>query len=158
MHRSSALAGLLLLVGVVLVASVFGGELAGAAGKRTAREAATPLSVREQNLDASGFIRVHEQGTASVSGTVGLSSSANTVKLDPTANSVSVTNTDNNGNVKVHEQGTANVNVTNSSLSVAPQAPVTDGGTFTSVPSGTTAHVSGTATATALSIVMTSDV
>jgi hypothetical protein len=31
-------------------------------------------------------------------------------------------------NIKVHEQGTANVNVTNSSLSVAPPAPITTGG------------------------------
>jgi hypothetical protein len=35
---------------------------------------------------------------------------------------------DSNGNVAVHEQGTADVNVKNASLSVAPQAPVTDGG------------------------------
>jgi hypothetical protein len=29
-----------------------------------------PTQVREQNLDGSGFIRVHEQGTANVAGTV----------------------------------------------------------------------------------------
>ena len=37
-------------------------------------------------------------------------------------------NVDTNGNIKVHEQGTANVNVTNTNLSVAPRAPITDGG------------------------------
>jgi hypothetical protein len=37
-------------------------------------------------------------------------------------------NLDTNNDVKVHEQGTADVNVTNSSLTVAPQDPVTDGG------------------------------
>ncbi len=41
------------------------GELFGRAG---AAPPATP--VREQNLDADGFIRVHEQGTANVTGTV----------------------------------------------------------------------------------------
>jgi hypothetical protein len=30
----------------------------------------SPQQVREQNLDGSGFIRVHEQGTANVAGTV----------------------------------------------------------------------------------------
>jgi len=30
----------------------------------------SPTQVREQNLDTSGFIRVHEQGTANVTGTV----------------------------------------------------------------------------------------
>jgi hypothetical protein len=37
-------------------------------------------------------------------------------------------NLDADGNVKVHEQGTAKVDVTNSSLSIAPAAPVTGGG------------------------------
>lgn len=37
-------------------------------------------------------------------------------------------NLDAHGNVKVHEDGIANVNVTNSSLAVAPPAPVTSGG------------------------------
>jgi len=39
-------------------------------------------------LDAQGDVKVHEQGTASVSGTVGLSPSADTVKIDPSANAV----------------------------------------------------------------------
>jgi hypothetical protein len=37
-------------------------------------------------------------------------------------------NLDANGNIKVHEHGTADINVTNSSLSVAPPAPLTSGG------------------------------
>jgi hypothetical protein len=37
---------------------------------------------------------------------------------------------DGQGNVAVHEQGTADVNVTNSSLSVAPAAPISGGGDF----------------------------
>jgi hypothetical protein len=36
-------------------------------------------------------------------------------------------NLDGGGNIKVHEQGTANVNVTNSSLTIAAQAPITGG-------------------------------
>jgi hypothetical protein len=32
----------------------------------------SPTQVREQNLDGSGFIRVHEQGTANVAGTVNI--------------------------------------------------------------------------------------
>ena len=43
-------------------------------------------------------------------------------------------NLDGNGNVKVHEQGTANVNVTNSSLTVASPAPITDGGMVVTLP------------------------
>jgi hypothetical protein len=37
-------------------------------------------------------------------------------------------NLDANGNARVHEQGTAKVDVTNSSLPIAPPAPVTGGG------------------------------
>ena len=37
-------------------------------------------------------------------------------------------NLDADGNIKVHEQGTTDVNVTNTSLPVAPQPPVTGGG------------------------------
>jgi hypothetical protein len=46
--------------------------------------------VREQNLDANGQIKVHEQGVAQVTGTLSLSSTNNTVKLDPTANTVNL--------------------------------------------------------------------
>jgi hypothetical protein len=49
-----------------------------------------PVPVAEQNVDANGDLKVHEQGTAAVS----------------------IQNTDSNGNVKVHEEGTANTAVT----------------------------------------------
>jgi hypothetical protein len=54
----------------------------------------------------------------------------NPVPVDVTNTSLAVReqNLDGSGNVKVHEQGTANVNVTNSSLTVAPPAPITGGG------------------------------
>lgn len=42
--------------------------------------------VREQNLDANGYIKVHEQGVPSVK----LDAAGNTVKLDPVANTVKV--------------------------------------------------------------------
>jgi hypothetical protein len=93
-----ALAIALLALGAV-AATLFGATSAGAGPTPTVQ------NVREQNLDANGNIKVHEQGTAKVQ----------------------EQNVDANQNVKVHEQGTANVNVTNSSLSVA-AAPVTGGG------------------------------
>ncbi len=43
-----------------------------------------PVPVTEQNLDAGGNVKVHEQGTANVNGTVGIDSSKNTVNLDAT--------------------------------------------------------------------------
>jgi hypothetical protein len=43
-------------------------------------------------------------------------------------------NLDGGGNIKVHEQGTANVNVTNSSLTVASQAPITGGAVHWNLP------------------------
>lgn len=39
-------------------------------------------------LDEQGNVKVHEQGIATVRGTVGLSGTANTVKLDPSANGI----------------------------------------------------------------------
>jgi len=61
---------LVIIVGVV--AGLAGGltvaQLSGSAGAAPPPPAVT--QVREQNLDGSGFIRVHEQGTANVAGTV----------------------------------------------------------------------------------------
>jgi len=61
-----AIVGALLLVGlgVALGATVFRTDIARAAGLAKAQP------VEEQNLDGNGNIRVHEQGTASVQGTV----------------------------------------------------------------------------------------
>jgi hypothetical protein len=68
----------LLVVGsAVLGATVFREPIARAA-QATATTIVGPL-------DSNGNVKVHEQGTATVSGTVGISSSANTVGLDPTA-------------------------------------------------------------------------
>jgi hypothetical protein len=69
MSRIVFWAFLLLLGSGVLGATVFQGQIAGAAGQRATRRArtsSTPLSVREQNVDSNGFIRTHEQGTANV--------------------------------------------------------------------------------------------
>jgi len=65
---------------------------------------------------------------------------------------------DSNGNVAVHEQGTANVNVTNSSLSVAPAAPITAGGRFVGVGAGSTFDLDSPTTASALNITLSGDV
>jgi hypothetical protein len=67
MHRFIVLTAIIGLVGG-LIGAWAAVQLSGEAG------AAPPppgdQKVREQNLDASGFIRVHEQGTANVTGTV----------------------------------------------------------------------------------------
>ena len=55
--------------------------------------------------------------------------------------------------VPVHEQGTASVNVTNGSLPVAPQAPISDGSFAQETSCGSPVNV-GTLTASALSIHM----
>jgi hypothetical protein len=61
--------------------------------------------------------------------------------------------------VPVREQGTVNVNVTNSGLSVAPPAPVTDGANSILVDGGETQQVGASqGVATALSIRLTSGV
>jgi len=59
---------------------------------------------------------------------------------------VFVTN-DANHAVPVREQGTPNVHVTNSDLSVAPPAPITDGGGFFALNGGLSADEAGTASA-----------
>jgi hypothetical protein len=58
--------------------------------------------------------------------------------------------TDANGNIKVHEQGTANVNVTNASLPVASQPPITSGGAAYAIGNGATLVASNTASALSL--------
>jgi hypothetical protein len=89
MGKVAATVFLLLLGSAVLGATVLREPLAQAsapiASVFVSNDASSPVPVREQNLDA-------------------------------------------NGNVKVHEQGTAKVDVTNSSLPIAPPAPVTGGG------------------------------
>jgi hypothetical protein len=120
MRRRAMIGWLLLIgVGVVLGTTVFRIDIAQATGRAQSvtvdNTTANPVPVREQNTDA-------------------------------------------NGNIKVHEQGTANVNVANSSLTVAPATPVTDGGGFKLCAGvdGTCQLSGGPATASALSIGLTS--
>ena len=83
MKRALIPAFLLVLGSVVLGATVFREPLAHAAGAvgitsvAVANDKEHAIPVREQNLDANGNIKVHEQGTV----TFGISSTANTVNL-----------------------------------------------------------------------------
>jgi len=67
---------LVVLGSTFLGATVFRDQVAQAVGS-----AGGSAPVTEQNVDANGFIRVHEQGTVPVTGTLSISSSANTVNL-----------------------------------------------------------------------------
>jgi hypothetical protein len=79
---------------------------------------------------------------------------AQAVTVDNTAaNPVPVTAA---STLPVHEQGTANVNVTNSSLSVAPQSPITSGGQLFQADGGEDASFGGDITASALMVTFTS--
>lgn len=94
--RRGALTGLLLVVcGAALGATVLHEPIATAASPFQnviiGNSSDNPVPVAEQNRDASGNIRTHEQGTAAVH---------------------------EQGTAAVHEQGTASVNVTNSSIPV----------------------------------------
>ena len=111
MRRQAGIGALLLVgVGVALGATVFRADIAQATGLAqsvTVNNAASdPVPVREQNLDGSG-------------------------------------------NIKVHEQGTTKVNVTNSSLTVASQAPITGGALHWNLP-GPLGFTFGTVVASAL--------
>jgi hypothetical protein len=71
MRRRAIIGALLLIgVGVILGTTVFRADLAQATGLSQSvtidNTAANPVPVREQNLDRTGNIKVHEQGTASV--------------------------------------------------------------------------------------------
>ena len=160
MRRPILVAGFLLLASCVLGATVFRDQVASAGGRRAhaAARRATPSPDPVVFTDGTGVstgntVKIDPANNA-ISGTVGLSASANmvtvgntpSVKVDPSGNTVTVGNQDSNGNVKVHEQGTANVNVTNSSLPVAPPNPVTGGGGTEFVGFGGTNAISGTAT------------
>lgn len=135
MRKALIPAFLLVLGSLVLGATVFRDPLANAAAFAQSvfisNGTSDPVPVAEQNRDAAGNIRVHEQGTANVNVT--------------------------NSTLPVHEQGTADVHVTNGSLSVAEPTPVTDGGGYIQCQGGRTCPLNGPVTATALSIYMTSD-
>jgi len=93
MHRPALIGALLLVgVGVVLGATVFRADIAQATGLAPSvtvvNTAADPVPVREQNLDGSGRIRVHEGGTASVNVTNSSVTVDGTVGIDQSANGV----------------------------------------------------------------------
>jgi len=75
MRKALIPALLLVLVSVVLGATVFREQVA---------QAAATLMVREQNLDANGNIKVHEQGTATVDAATGPAQQAMQKRLFPT--------------------------------------------------------------------------
>jgi hypothetical protein len=133
MRKALIPAFLLLLGALVLSVTVFGEPIAGASipfsNVIVGNTPTNPVPVDVQNTDGAGNLKVHEQGTALTR----------------------EQNLDLNGNIKVHEQGTANVNVTNSSLTVAPLTPVTNGGNADLVGAGNSASI-GSQTATALAI------
>ena len=71
MRRRTTIGALLLIgVGVVLGATVFRTDIAQATGLAqsvtVSNTAGNPVPVQEQNLDGSGNLKVHEQGTANV--------------------------------------------------------------------------------------------
>jgi hypothetical protein len=157
MRKALVPAFLLVLGGVILGATVFREQLVHAATTPFQQVIVTntntnPVPVAVQNADASGTLKVHEQGTANVS-----------VQGTPDVN---VTNPSSSP-VPVAEQGTADVNVTNtslpvditnSSLSVAPPSPVTGGGHSFVIDGGVDESLQGTYTASALVIHMSSGV
>jgi len=123
----------LLGAGVVLGATGLGGTIADAATPFTnviiGNTSTDPVPVTEQNVD-NGNIRVHEEGTATVAGTVSLGS-ADADNLDAAATHLSRIDTaasklafDGSGSLKVAPQGTQTVHVDNTSLQVSGPAPM----------------------------------
>ena len=123
----------LLGAGVLLGATGLGGTIAEAATPFTnviiGNTSTNPVPVTEQNLD-NGNIRVHEEGTATVAGTVSLGSTdANNLdsaathlgRIDTAASKLAF---DGTGNLKVAPQGTQTVHVDNSSLQVSGPSPM----------------------------------
>lgn len=102
-----AAAGLSALVAAILLATGAGSAVAAQISSVfITNTPANPVPVQ-----ATGILPVHEQGTATVTGSVGLASAGNTVKTDPANNGVREQNLDASGNIKVHEQGTPTVNL-----------------------------------------------
>jgi hypothetical protein len=73
---------LLVVAGMIGLALILGATVL----RESVAWAAEVVDAHITNLDPNGNIMVHEQGTASVTGTVGLDPGANTVKLDASAN------------------------------------------------------------------------
>ncbi|MGN6800050.1 MAG: hypothetical protein ACTHKS_18065 [Gaiellaceae bacterium] len=132
MRRTLVIAALL-GVGVLVGTTGLGSTIAGAATPFTnviiGNTSTNPVPVTEQNLD-NGNIRVHEEGTANVAGTVALGSTDSN-NLDSAATHLSRIDTaasklafDGSGSLKVSPQGTQTVHVDNSSLQVSGLAPM----------------------------------
>ena len=107
--RKEALAGLLLILcGVALGATVLHEPIATAASPFTnviiGNASDNPVPVAEQNRDASGNVRVHEQGTAAVH-------EQGTANVNVTNSSIPVTGTVNLGNSAMRQMHVAS-NVT----------------------------------------------
>jgi hypothetical protein len=123
----------LLGAGVLLGATGFGGALADAATPFTnvivGNTSTNPIPVTEQNVD-NGNIRVHEEGTANVSGTVSLGATdannldAAATHLSRIDNAASKLAFDGGGNLEVSPQGTQTVHVDNTSLPVSGPSPM----------------------------------
>jgi hypothetical protein len=132
MRRILAIASVL-GAGVLLGATGLGGTIAGAATPLSnvmiGNTSTNPVPVTEQNVD-NGNIRVHEEGTATVAGTVSLGTTdAN--NLDAAATHLSRIDTaasklafDGTGDLKVSPQGTQTVHVDNTSLQVSGPSPM----------------------------------
>lgn len=78
-----------LVVSIVLAGAAAGGALF---GDRAVQAAAKIMDVAEQNLDANGYIRVHEQGTANVAVTNFPATQSVVVSNLPATQNVTVTN------------------------------------------------------------------
>jgi hypothetical protein len=125
MRKALAVGTVLLATSAVLGGTVFRQQVADAANLMSVfvtNDSAHPVPVREQNTDANGNIKVHEQGTANVSvqGTPG----------------VTIANT----TVPVHEQGTAAVRPSEDEVGITSLFQNSQGGNcggvLYSVPSG----------------------
>jgi hypothetical protein len=73
----------LAIAGLAVLAFAAGSLLTSNLSAQPPNSPPPPLKVLEQNLDANGFIKVHEQGTANVSGTVAVSGGSITVSNFP---------------------------------------------------------------------------
>lgn len=85
--RGALVLGAVLLIGLFGFVGLRASELDGGAGvEDTTQLSNPPLNVREANVDAEGYLRIHEQGVVSVQGTVNVASG-------PAVQDVRVTNT-----------------------------------------------------------------
>jgi hypothetical protein len=131
--RTLLVTAALLVTGAALGGTIFRGTVAGAAtpfeNVIIGNTSTNPVPVVDQHVD-NGNLRVHEEGTATVSGTVALgakdsgnlsSASDHLTRIDAAATKLSF---DGSGNLQVAPHGTQTVHVDNSSLQVSGPAPM----------------------------------